>query len=80
MPGHHPIADPLFIEGGELSTLRHKTGGTIHAPDFDALPAHNDACVRIEIEIAAASKIASQVVCGNSTKPKIKANTYKGYQ
>ena len=66
MPGHHPIADPLFIEGGELSTLRHKTGGTIHAPDFDALPARNDACVRIEIEIAAIAcvQVAGSAITG----------------
>ena len=52
-----PIGDALFIDGGQLSTLRHEARHTCYTADPNAIPACNDTGVRIEVFAAAVTRI-----------------------
>ena len=66
MPGHHPIADPLFIEGGELPTLRHKSWCSIDTADLDPVPTRYDAgiCIKILVAAIACVQVAGSAITG----------------
>ena len=66
MPGHHPIADPLFVEGGELPTLRHKSWRSIDTANLDPVPTRYDAgiCIKILVAAIACVQVAGSAITG----------------
>lgn len=53
----HPIGNALLVDGRELTTLGHETGGACYTAGSDAVPPRHNTGIGIEIRVAAVAGI-----------------------